>query len=295
MGDLAWAGNGLRRLGTAGLCALLLAAFVPACGGMSTNTGGGISSEQFASQLTNAFCDNVGGCCQAAAITFDLATCKANAGAFFQGSLDQVLSLKVSYVADAADKCVAEYASVAKSCAPLDSLVINEVCRPVLVGTLSVGAPCTESFECAPVAGSSVTCSGSTSRTCVATARLALGASCSDTCRAGTDCAGSGTSAPASGASPTPGFCYEDDDLYCSSTNRCQPLLAVGQSCDAFSACVSGASCAGGVCTALESCVDDADCAGRFCQPGPDGTKMCGVNGIASAINCVGTLGAGAG
>ncbi|HEY1536972.1 MAG TPA: hypothetical protein VGF76_23290 [Polyangiaceae bacterium] len=270
---------------------------MPACAGTSTSTSagtsGGISSEQFVSQLTDAFCDNIASCCRAAAIAFELATCKVNAGAFFQGSLEQVLSLKVSYVADAAAQCVAAYASVAKSCASWDnSLLITAACRQVFVGTLPVGAPCTDSDECARVAGSSVGCSGSPSATCVATAKLTLGASCTDTCGADTDCANSGTSAR--GGTSTPGFCYADDGLYCDSTNTCQPLLAVDQACDAFGGCTSGAFCAGGVCTTLESCVDGSDCAGGFCQPGPDGTQMCTANGIASAINCAGTLGAGA-
>lgn len=184
----------------------------PACGGMSTGTGTGtdgvVSSEQFPSQLTDAYCDNIGACCQAAGVSVELAECKANAGAWFQRQLSGIMSLKVSYVASAAGDCVAAYASVVKSCASLaNSSVIDAACRPVLVGTLPVGAPCKESIECAPVAGSAVACNGDTSATCVVTPKLTLGDPCSDTCPAGSDCSGGATTSAPSGASSA-GFCY---------------------------------------------------------------------------------------
>jgi hypothetical protein len=165
-----------------------------------------------------------------------------NAGAWFRDQLTQIMSLKASYVAGAAGECVAAYASVVKSCTSLDnSSVIDAACRPVLVGTLPVGAPCTDSIECVRVAGSSVDCQGDMSRTCVATPKLKLGAPCSDTCQAGFDCSGGATSAQ-DGAS-TPGFYYVDDGLYCDASHTCQAPLAVGEACDSIDVCTAGAFC----------------------------------------------------
>jgi hypothetical protein len=306
--------------------AVLLALWVPACGGTTTGPGPGtdpgtsagsagpISIAQLADQLANAFCDNIGGCCQAAAIAFDLASCKANILSTVSQGLAREMSPNIRYDANAAGACVAAYASGVKSCKPSNS--IDTACSRVFVGSLPAGAPCSLDDECARPTGGTAFCDGGDSTnggpsgTCSAASASAtsahgkLGESCAASCPSGDTCtvtsAGGGTGTP----SPAMSVCYSDDGLYCSVDTTCQPLIAVGQPCS-FDGCVNGAFCGAGVCTAGKAdgaaCGIDSECAGGSClssgapsagtgaSPGVTGT--CGGRGIASVASCAGDLG----
>lgn len=316
-----------RSLGV-GSGAVLFALWVPACGGTTTTTGTGtdpgagtstgsaapISIAQLGDQLANAFCDNIGGCCQAAGIAFDLAECKANILSVVSQGLAREMSPNIRYDANAAGACVAAYASVVKSCKSSNS--IETACTGVFVGSLPAGAPCTVDDECASPAGSAAFCdggdstNGGASGTCSVTSASAtsahgkLGESCAASCPSGTTCAATGPSAAGGSGTgpPITSVCYSDDGLYCSANATCQPLIAVGQPCS-FDGCVNGAFCGAGVCTAGKAdgaaCTFDTECAGGSCLSsgapstgtGTGVTGTCSGRGIANTRSCAGDLG----
>jgi hypothetical protein len=84
-------------------------------------------------QFADAVCDNIVGCCQAAVIPFDLATCKTNLIAAFSMSLVKETSPNIHYGPNAAGTCLAVYASVVKSCRPDNTSATG---NGVFVGTL---------------------------------------------------------------------------------------------------------------------------------------------------------------
>src|SRR5882724_6797541 len=86
-------------------------------GGLTSNPSGApISEQQLPNQFVDAFCGNIGPCCQAAAIAFDLTTCKQNLSATIGAALVQEMAPKISYDASAAGRCIAAYASEIKAC-----------------------------------------------------------------------------------------------------------------------------------------------------------------------------------
>jgi len=75
-------------------------------GGLTSNPSGApISEQQLPNQFVDAFCGNIGPCCQAAAIAFDLTTCKQNLSATIGAALVQEMAPKISYDASAAGRC----------------------------------------------------------------------------------------------------------------------------------------------------------------------------------------------
>ena len=279
--------------------ALLFAVLVQGCGGSSTDSSV-VPFDQLPDQFASAICDNIGGCCQAASISFDLATCKANAKAFIQqGLVAQVNANALRYDANAAEACLTAFADEVKSCRD-DHHASDEVCNRAFAGAVPIGGACTTGNECAaPPVGSaqcafdSTVTQGKCELSSVATpgAHGKLGQACIGSCDAGGDCsggfAGSGETVSA--------ICYVDDGLYCAGS-ICQPLNDLGKPCAAFEGCVAGAYC-GDANTCVAQKPDGAKCAlrgecasGRCKQPADGTTGVCSVDAIASTSTCSGTF-----
>jgi hypothetical protein len=292
-----------------GSSVVLLAALVPGCGGSSS--AGPIPIDQLPSQLADAVCNNIGSCCNAAAIAFDLATCKRNVMTTTSQSLLEEDSPNIKYDAEAAGRCIALYASFFKSCKEPEGTEIEAACGDVFVGSLPAGAPCTSSDECAHPANSGVECTmdgpaGQTAQSlCVVSSFTAsvhgkLGGACNGNCSTGDDCSSTGP-ASGTGTGPTPpvlASCYADDGLQCDFTSQtCQPLIAIGQPCS-FEGCVAGAYCAASVCAPFKAdgapCADAIECSSGTCSfpndPNAAQNPTCGSSGVANAQTCMGNL-----
>lgn len=293
-------------LGGAGL-GLLLAALVPACGGSVNGAPGGdgdgepVPIEALPEQLANAYCENIAGCCDTAAIAFDLATCRANVKAVVQKSVNEALRANSRYEASAAGACVVAYGKYFKRCVEADSESIEASCNRVFVGTIALGGACTRNEECAPTADGSGHClseSDNPQGFCFgpnapsSTPRGKLGDACIGSCQGGkADCA---VAVPTSSVTTA---CFADEGLQCDfRTQTCQPLVAPGGACD-HGACVAGAFCTNAsVCAATksdgESCADASECTAHQCFLAEAAAAIgtCGARSLATPQACSGNL-----
>lgn len=167
---------------------------------------------------------------------------------------------KLTYDGQAAADCLAQ---AKMHCDDLDFVDGPVVCTKVFVGKAAPGSPCKFNVECASdFCPSSDTCPG------VCTKRKALGASCGDAdkCEPGAVCSGGvcvADIAKGAGAACNPLKCQKG--LYCTSKEKCAPLVKLGGACDIVGACEPGAQCidtgSGGVCKPMpkdgEACSPD--------------------------------------
>lgn len=257
--------------------------------------------DQLASRVASAVCDNISGCCQTASFAFDESGCKQYVITQIQKDIAENTRPSIHYDASAAGRCVAAYASVAKSCVFEDEDLA--ACDAMFVGTLPAGAACMESTECAGASGGQGFCDFSTVDSTTTTGVCAAengsaphgkqGDACIGSC-SGSDCSGGST-----GTSDTTvlTICYASDGLYCSSSNVCQPVLALGESCQSGDMCQTGAYCDSTqrLCAPAlpngASCGSSADCASTHClvtDTGALSSGVCGNERVASASVCSG-------
>ena len=162
-------------------------------GGAAGSASMPIPIDQLPALLSSALCKDLGPCCARAGYTFNADACAA-----YEMELEASYAArdvtKIDYDPVAAGHCVAEVAQAVKTCGIADaSSMLGSDCVRIFVGKLPQGAACANAAECAPVAGAFVICTAGSvgdPATCgVGPARVALGASCSETRTAsGTTC-----------------------------------------------------------------------------------------------------------
>jgi len=282
-----------------GVWGLFCAALLQGCG----DTSDGIPIDQLSTDLAAAVCDNIGGCCEAAAIPFDLASCKAKARAVLDPEVAEELTRNVSYDAVAAEHCLGVYGQVVRSCDLLDHRT-EEACRYVFVGQLPTGAVCSRGEECAPTAGGTPYCKfGDDPEQGLCAVRVPAmkvarphgksGDLCGFGCDSGGNCSGS---APASVNTDITTGCYVSDGLYCGGSGfTCQPLVANGQPCLQYDACQTGSFCGAGVCEPKladgAACTGSSECNSESCLFNPQSAVgVCASRNYANAKTCAGDL-----
>ncbi len=288
----------------------------------SGSTAGSVSIQDLPDQFVHAVCDNLGACCQAAAIPFDLATCKLNAGLEIKQRLADATNPNIKYDAAVAASCLAAYANLVQSCSP-DQRDASKACEGLLFGTLSPGAPCSTTDECAkPSSDQNADCGATGTSDTVCTAfpinHAQLGDPCNATCDTEDDC---------SGGVAIDRTCFISDGLECDIlTFKCQKLAEIGESCDP-NMCVLTAFCdegeGPGVCAALLTsgscedggaavcaptrycnaklqctpkradgmpCTNSDECSGGSCPVNIDLMGVCGTTTLASIATCSGDV-----
>ena len=172
---------------------------------------------------------------------------------------------KLFYDPAAAGSCLA---LAAELCDELDFVDGPPVCQIVFKGKAAKGAACTFNVECASnYCFNLASCPGACKN------RVALNAACGedDKCVAGAVCFGGLCVADTpkdAGAACDPVQCKPG--LYCSSKEKCTPLIKLGAACDIVGSCVAGAQC-----------IDDG--AGGACKPMPKKGEPCAPDPFADA------------
>jgi hypothetical protein len=231
------------------------------CTGGDSKPASPVKSSDVSQELSSAYCGGIAHCCKEQGIPSDTASCKQTLEAQFRTRIDDYLSSsKLTYDAEAAGACVADYRKAMESCTDRDALQnVDTNCERVFVGTVALGGKCEKTMECAPAdkPNSSVDCDDGV---CVAftdepsseeSARGKLGDPCRDTCQQDDDGSMSCfASFLGSGGSMTGDVytCWIDDGLICGDKSTCIATPKLGQSCNGH--CSEGAYCADQVCVA---------------------------------------------
>jgi hypothetical protein len=252
-----------RNVSRAGLQAWLLIALLAGCSSGSSSEGssnddsaaipGSVALADLPGQFVHTVCDNIGPCCQAAGVPFDLATCKLNAATTIRQLVSDGTDPNVKYDPVAGGSCIAAYASLIQSCNPKQSAAARTACESIFIGTLPAGAVCSRSDECAkPAVDENASCIGdnSTPGTVCTTYSIAfphgkVGDRCASTCSVNDD------NCPLPTGSNK--ICFVEDALECDALSfTCQNLPQIGELCSPDGGCVSGAFCDANsnVCTA---------------------------------------------
>ncbi|MES1173457.1 MAG: hypothetical protein ABUL62_03935 [Myxococcales bacterium] len=279
---------------------VLVAALVPGCGGSDD-----VSIEDFPKRLAKVICDQLVGCCRAAAMPLDAGTCNANASAYFQQAFSEQDRSKVHYDGSAADGCLSAYSQALSSCTlqEADSEALDAACSKVFVGTVPVGGICKQGAECAPQSGARVSCnfsSGSVAQGICTLETSSPGAAPHG--KQGEACVGSCTSDscdnfPSGSGSTTTTLCFASEGLYCDLQSTCQPTLADGQPCS-YDGCSQASYCdANRICAAKKadgaSCTGSSECVARNCVFPDDSASnsgTCGSDSLATAKTCAGNF-----
>lgn len=244
--------------------------------------------EDFAAAAARTFCDSLGGCCDRAKLSFDGASCRSETKERFL--VIWTPSENRAYDPAAGGACLDQLRQNVVCGQADDSEDALSACEQVFAGTAPVGASCDESSECKSAGDRNVRCiweGSATSGVCtvvdrVLAARGKLGDACDGTCD---DDACDLDIAPDANGKPVEYVaCYTKDGLQCSSADAtCQPLLAVGERCEDFGACVSGAYCdfSDQQCKLPQpngaSCGERRDCESRYCEYDDEsGAGTCG-------------------
>ncbi len=243
--------------------------------GGAINSGSPISSS---SEFISKLCAEFSGCCKAAGLPTDGASCRAVYSAF---------SPKSGYDGKAAGNCIAQLKKAGDTICGLEFDTVAPSCNLAYAspGTKKPGETCSDNDDCAPSPMGKVECAtqstgGETIQKCQVTLRGKLG---SDPCVGSVEGNLTWNRQP-EGDIPAVGYlCYRSDALTCSSdTNTCVALLKVGESCKGFAfeeRCVDGAFCDGAAQCAMKGglrapCRNDEECID---------THYCGVDETCAA------------
>jgi hypothetical protein len=251
--------------------AALSAACFGACG--SSESGPPVPIDDLPRLIADAFCNNIGPCCEQAGFPHDPAQCHATTENGARGQIEKIrMQPAIGYDPVAARGCVDVYVSVMQACTGQGQ--IEAACRRVFFGTLQPGQTCASNGECIPGA----TCHGTSGgRQCVDSKELRgkLGQMCSATCtefeNGSGSCSGSGGAGGQGGSSGSPPVsCYTNDGLYCDGSNACATVPGIGQACMTGLQCGAQAFCDNGICAAKrtsgscgefnDGCADTAYC-----------------------------------
>lgn len=232
-------------------------------GGAATGTTGGtttlstalsLGEQAFVTTYATPYCTRLESCC-------------ASEG-FGSAALTNCVNNELSYYADSLR---AGTASVNATGAATLLAAIEDTCDQfsytlfggLVVGTIAIGAECTEGYQCN---GTNVMCQvggGATTGTCVELSRGTAGDACAVTCDDMTPCLwtvyGTGTGTAA---------CWDADGLKCDATGVCVAVAGIGQSC------------------ATQSCGAHADCISDSCVARAKLSETCSSVSCDSTLSC---------
>lgn len=259
-------GSLTRLLASIGLSIGVAIIGATACGGK--DAGPPVLLDDFARELANALCSNLGPCCESAGFPFEQEKCRTNYEAEVATQFTRYKVEGVAYDANAARRCVDAFAAAAQQCRDIDD--DPQGCDEVFRGIKKEGEPCTAGFECESrfcrrtPDGADGTCDGprlhgNAGDPCFATCSQRSGSS---TCSSS---GGSGTPPPM-----TDGLCFTEDGLFCSQANVCEALVPIGGACRSFHDCAGDVHCDQGTCatrTATGPCQTPNACtASSYCD-----------------------------
>ncbi len=230
------------------------------CSDDSSGQAAPVDRTSISSELANAYCSGMSGCCTDASITQSSDACLANAKAYFDEFFEEQDQLNQTYNPQNAGTCADSYQSYVALCGRIDDTEslrsFLEACNAIYSGNVKAGGSCTKNSECA---GENADCSETyddlgevISGTCVIREQRAHGKQ-GDAC--GTTCTGSSVFESCLVDPEYPleveTGCYTEDGLWCDGT-ACQPLGNAGDACD-YGGCKEGLFCEqeAGVCSPL--------------------------------------------
>jgi len=297
-----------------GVCAVILGwagASAVGCGGEQVGGSrptGAVQSDDFASQLAQAFCAGISGCCGTGGFTTDTASCAAALATQIDTQFTtRYASPNIGYDLIAAGRCVDAYRSAASDCYNRkagDS--VNAICIQVFPGKVALGGACTSSEECAQDAARSVNCttgvcgiSGSSTPS-LDGPHAKLGEACGSTCETmatgGMTCGGAVNYDPRRSLAT----CWVDDGLVCGASGSCVAVPSVGQPCADTYQCALGAYCNGTSCvaqsatgscsgSAYDACVISSYCDSTTyeCAPKLPNGAACLSDSVCSGGDCL--------
>ena len=251
-------GNRIFRRGPAARVLPWLATLMAAsgCGGSAVNANSdpgasgsaGSSSDPptaatFLGRIAKSFCDSLQPCCASAGLRFDDAACEVLLSHGFGFDPSQVGN-GVAFDSGAGQRCIDDLLTETMGCTANLKYGLSD-CDQLLVGTLPVGASCTDVKACAAPPGQTAACifdATGVNGTCqLGMPQMTHGASgdaCAATCIEGDGC-------DFANGNPTVNVaCFDVDGLYCSDALSCAPLLAVGEPCRTTADCATGTYCA---------------------------------------------------
>ena len=214
--------------------------------------------------------------------SFDDAACEASVARRILRSTQQSGN-GLAFDSAAAQRCIDDLLTETMGCTANLNYGLSD-CDQLLVGTLPVGASCTDRRACAAPPGGTAGCmfdaSGVRGTCQLETPPLTRGINgdaCSASCVEGNGCD------VANGAPMVDVACYNTDGLYCSAELTCAALLAAGQRCRSTTDCSAGAYCAEdddpasanvpgviGSCALLEEngtpCLTGTECVSQACN-----------------------------
>lgn len=206
------------------------------------SSSGGPTAAEFPGRIAKSFCDSLAPCCASAGLRFDDAACEASVAREF--ALDAAIGNGLAFDSAAAQRCIDDLLTETMGCTANLKYGLSD-CDQLLVGTLPVGASCTDSRACAAPPGGTAGCmfdaSGVRGTCQLETPPLTRGINgdaCSASCVEGNGCD------VANGAPMINVACYNSDGLYCSAELTCAALLAAGQRCRSTTDCAAGLYCA---------------------------------------------------
>jgi hypothetical protein len=272
------------------LTLLAISAAVTGCSGSVVSSDGGAGSSgsagsssagptaaEFPGQIAKSFCASLGPCCASAALRFDDAACETFIAHNF--AIDSVLGNGLAFDSAAAQRCIDNLLTETMGCTANLKYDLSD-CDQLVVGTLPVGASCTDGRACAAPPGGTAGCTldasgvrGMCELEMPPLTRGINGDACSASCTEGDGCAF------ANGAPMLNVACYNTDGLYCSAELTCAALLAAGQRCRSTADCAAGLYCAEdssnvpgviGSCALLKDngtpCLTAAECVSHACN-----------------------------
>jgi len=266
---------------------LILMVGADACGGKSSQgQAAPVPLSQAPDVHVSAICNGLRNCCASRGFTFNAAACDTYTRSLL--SAQRICSPPGAYDPQAAGDCYAEVEANLSVCSNVVSS--KSACNRICNGTLAAGTICTADRDCAKPVNGTVSCTSvgttSSAAVCVVHPHGKVGDGCTLTCTSPAD----GSSESCDGTTPAAGDptptgtagCYTNDGLYCKYDYTCSEFIPVGQSCDHFGGCQSGAYCdvstttatcyakvaVGAPCSGYSWCVDDAYCApSQVCTP----------------------------
>jgi hypothetical protein len=263
---------------------LALAAFALACSSKSSSSQSSapVASSDLAARFAQSFCSSIQSCC--AASGYSTATCESSLQATLDASVaTMVADPKVTYDAAAAARFIDAYSAIAAACTDKSlSTAATVQLDDVFKGTVALGGSCGSTQDCVQKEGNYVTCDtgvctlgASNSATA---AHALLGQACIGTCtNFGTSGNCSSDPSVAWSSTPTGGYCWTSDGVYCTG-GTCATVPTIGQACGGDSFCEIAGHCDNSVCVAAtatgqcagsNACVSTSYCdaANWMCKP----------------------------
>jgi hypothetical protein len=210
--------------------------------GAAGSSSEGLTAAEFPGRIAKSFCASLGPCCASAGLRFDDAACEAFVARDFAQSA--AITAGLAFDSAAGQRCIDDLLTETMGCTANLKYGLSD-CDHLVIGTLPVGASCTDAKACAAPPGGAAGCMLDASGV-RGTCQLELppqtrginGDACTASCVEGDGCSS------ANGDPTLNVACYNTDGLYCSTELTCAALLASGQRCRSTTDCSAGAYCA---------------------------------------------------